>query len=768
MHGRAGAGRSLVAAAPHLAYAVLALWAFAGPVFEGRVLFFRDLSILYLPNYVFLSRALAQGVWPLWNPAVDAGAPFLTNAYPLDLLLLWVLGPQGTLAFGPPLHLLLAQSGAFLLARRLGMDQWGAWTAGACFGLGGYLLSCVNLLPLFQAAALAPWVLFAALALLAGPSPRTIAATAALAALQVSTIAGEIVILTWLALPFLASRPSRRALAGLGAAGVLAVLLAAPVLFNVRAALADTQRAAGFDPTLALGFSAPVPVILEALVPRFLGDVHAFTDRGFWGQPFFPEGNPYLLSLYLGPSVLAAALAAGRRRAWLLVALGLLLTLGAHGPLSPVLAPFLRFFRAPVKAFFLCALGTSLLAGFGVTRRREGGASAAWSFVPGAILAAAGLLLAAAPTLAASAFGWLLPELRHPRALLVAQTVWPSQFGISGLLALGTALALGRGARLAGLAALPLCLDLLIVNGAINPAASREFYDLRPSVKQLVQSAEAEGRYRWFSYGIANANAAALTWAPEILRRNTDVWLYYLDRQSLLPRTHVLDGLEGAYDNDHTGMAPLGSTLEVDESRPERFPACYTRLRLANVRWVLSFDPLPEDLVSRRGEAVFPELKPPLALYELRDPLPRAFWVGRAEVEGDPERYRARLLDSAFPAREAVLLSASPPGEAAAASGASAAEVVFEAIDPHHVRLRVSSPPGFVVVLVGHHPDWKATGPSGEVPLLRADGRYWALPTPGGEQEFHVRFAPRWPRPAFLACALGGAACALLALRRGV
>lgn len=765
MEGAPALKTGLTRSAPYLACAALALWVFSGPLFEGRVLFFRDLSTFFYPNYVFLSRALAQGVWPLWNPGVDAGAPFLTNAYPVDLLLVWSVGPAGTLALGPPLHLFLAMSGAFLLGRRLGMERWGAWTAGASFGLGGYVLSSVNLLPLFQAAALAPWVIRAALALLERPGGRTTAATAFLAALQVSTIAGEIVILTWLAVPFLwAKPPTRRALRALAVAAILAAFLSAPVLLNARAALADTQRVAGLDPAQAVGYSTRIPVLLEALLPRFLGDVHAFTDRGFWGQPFFPEGSPYFLSLYLGPCVLVAALGAGRNRTWLLVLLGILLSLGDHGPLSFLLTPLLRIFRAPVKSFFLCALGLSLLAGLGVSRRAGAARAGLWPALLGGTLALAGALLALDPTPAARAFAALLPELDHSRASFVARTIWPGRFLVTGLLALAASLALASGGRLVRLAPVLLALDLLIVNTSINTSATGDFYELRPSVKNLVDSAEAEGRYRWFSYGVANASS--LTWAPEILGRNTDVWLYYLDRQALLSRTHVLDGLEGAFDNDRTGMSPLGSTLEIAESRPELFRSVYTRLRMANVRWVFSFDPLPGGLATRRDEVAFPELRPPLVLYELRDPLPRAFWVARAEVEGDPRRYAARLLDPAFPARETVILSTPPPvGAPPGPAPGGVGTVGFEQVDPHHVRLRTSGAPGFVVVLAGHHPDWKAAGPAGEVPVLRANGRYLALPTPGGDQEFDVRFAPRWPLAAWVLAAVGAVACSLLAGR---
>jgi len=56
--------------------------------------------------------------------------------------------------------------------------------------------------------------------------------------------------------------------------------------------------------------------------------------QGYWGQPFFPEGFPYLLSLYLGPCVLLLAALAGRHaramRLWALVAVGLLMSGSVH------------------------------------------------------------------------------------------------------------------------------------------------------------------------------------------------------------------------------------------------------------------------------------------------------------------------------------------------------------------------------------------------------------------------------------------------------
>ena len=253
---------------------------------------------------------------------------------------------------------------------------------------------------------------------------------------------------------------------------------------------------------------------------------------------------------------------------------------------------------------------------------------------------------------------------------------------------------------------------------------------------RAVAAARSEGPFRWFSYGVAHS--PPLHWSPAVASRNSDVWLFYLDRQALMPRTHVLDGLEGAFDIDRMGLAPEGSTLAVAEASPALFRQHYDRLRLANVRWVLSFHPLPEDLVSLRDEIRFGEVRESLVLYELRDPLPRAFFV--PSLDG-------------------------PPGGGGGA-GRRPSRVAYVRVDPHTVVLRATTPPGFLVVLDGHHPDWRAEDRSGPVPLQVAFGRYQAIPTRGGETVVTLRYQPAWRAPALFLFAMGGLAVLVLALRR--
>jgi hypothetical protein len=203
-----------------------------------------------------------------------------------------------------------------------------------------------------------------------------------------------------------------------------------------------------------------------------------------------------------------------------------------------------------------------------------------------------------------------------------------------------------------------------------------------------------------------------------------------MERQSLLPRTTVLDGLDTVFNEARNGWEPPGSTLTLAERRPESFPAIADRLRRASVRWVLSWKPLPPELAALEGEARLPAIEDPLRLYELRGWRPRAFW---SPGGGEPD----------------------PRGTVALARP-----------DPHHIHLEVAAPPGLVVVTETYHPGWHVQGPSGALPLRPVDGRYMGFETRGGEETYDLRFEPAWRAPALALFAAGCALVGVLGLRR--
>ena len=266
--------------------------------------------------------------------------------------------------------------------------------------------------------------------------------------------------------------------------------------------------------------------------------------------------------------------------------------------------------------------------------------------VPGAILLGFALALPAHPTLVSSVFSRWMPQLAEPLTLRSALALWPALWMTVGCLAMAAAAAMFLGSGWARLAGVVAVLDLLVVNGALNRLTSPRFYELEPDVKAMVREAAAQGTFRWFCYGASNT--PGIRWEPAVVASGSDLWLYHADRQSLLPRTAALDGLESALDADGAGWAPEGSTLPASEITPAFYRKHHARIRLANVRWVTSFVPLPSDLVAPRAEARLAEIRDPLVLYELRDPLPRVFWVPRHEVVADRAALGARLESPGF------------------------------------------------------------------------------------------------------------------------
>jgi hypothetical protein len=504
------------------------------------------------------------------------------------------------------------------------------------------------------------------------------------------------------------------------------------------------------------------------VVPRFFGDVHAMTERGYWGQLAYPSAFPYLLSLYVGPWTVLLALrgARGAPRLVVLSVLGLLLCLGPHGPLGPVLAVAFRQFRGPVKLALLATLGLALLAGRGLERAVAARQRASPLFVlPGLALALLGFGLGRWPERGASALARLVPALGDARAQRVVAEQWPSAFTTSGALGAGVGLGLAAGPALAPVAGLLAGLDLLVFNTTLNPTTAPSFYAARPELASLLAQAEPRGPERWFSFGATHA--ATLGWSPEVLRRNSRAWYFYMNTQWLLPRTHVLRGLDAAFDIERAGWEPPGATLPLAERQPAHYAELHRWLRLANVRWVLAGAELPAALVEERGRAAFPEIAEPLRLYELRDPLPRVLWVPRAEAVPDAAAALQRMFRDDFDPRQLAVLIGEPAAVAAAGAQrqeSGGGQVSIRASDLHTRELRITGPPGWVVLLEGFHPDWRASGAAGPIALWPANGRYLALATEAGEQTVTLRFAPRW-RAVSLALGTLGVAWALALAR---
>lgn len=713
---------------------------FGPTLFLGEVPYFRDVVYTYYPDLVFLERSLRSGVFPLWHPGADGGAPFFAP-YPPHLLLALACGATWALRLSVVLHVWLAAAGATALARERGMAPASAFVAGVAFGWSGVVLSSL-LYPVFLAAAWMPWVVLAWTRLQARPGPRAAAALAVVAAIQLSTFGGEVCVQTAL-LAVVLCPPRRAALRELALAGLGFVALASPVLLGARALMADTVRAAGFSPAASLAYSAAPSVLLESLLPGFFGDLRGFSGAQLWGEELHPNGFPFFVSLYQGPLVLLLAAFGRPRRLWVLAALGVVLALGSHGLAGPLLAQ-VALFRAPVKFMFLTALALALLAGAGLERARDRG-PAGLALALALPLAVVGGLAAADPRALAAGLAPLFPGLNAPHAPAVLAAWWPPELSRAALLTAlaGVALAAGR----AWAVPLLLLVELFAANVRLVPSAPAAMLALRPEVHALLEPVRQGPPARLFSCGLCAT--PALGWRG---RPRSDRTLYALERQALAPRAQVIDGLDGAFDEDRMGLAPIGAALPARLRDPAQLPAYFRTLTLGNVRWMLSWRPLPAELATPHGEVVLPEVEDPLRLYELRGALPRAYWVPAAIAVAD-RRSAWEALRQVDERTVVVVEAAAVPPPASAA--ATPVEVLYRLEGPHRVRVRARTPPGFLVVVDGFGAGWQLDAATGTVPLWRANGRYRAWWTPGGEQEFRLAYAPGWRGVALAGLGLG-------------
>ncbi len=170
-------------------------------LFGGEAFFYRDYGFLGYPFAHFHRECFWSGdFFPLWNPYVNCGAPFLAQwntlcLYPGALIYLLLPLPW-SLGFFCVAHLFLGGMGMRALAEQWTGSRFGAAVAGVAFVFSGLVLGCVIYPNYLVALGWMPWVaLTARRAWRAGGRSLVLAALAG--AMQMLSGAPEIILLTW-------------------------------------------------------------------------------------------------------------------------------------------------------------------------------------------------------------------------------------------------------------------------------------------------------------------------------------------------------------------------------------------------------------------------------------------------------------------------------------------------------------------------------------------------------------------------------------------
>ena len=704
---------------PTLVLLVVAVW----PLVRGsHTLYLRDAFNTHLPAKWIQAEAMRDGRLPLIDPLRDGGQPLLGNPNTVPLYpdnLLYLVAPTFW-AFNAHfwLHLLLAPWAFYLLARAWGLGRRAAWAAGACYAASGFFLSSLNLYNLVAGLALAPALAAAALRLAQERwRRRRLAALALVWALLL--LAGDPMTAAAALLAALAAvavRSGWRALArgepwlGLG----LGTLLAAPQLVEFLRILPASFRGFwGYSAQAAGEASWHPATIVGWLVPFPFGG----PDLSFWGQRLFGGDLPLFFALYPGVAALALALAAGRPRrgdagagsrwAWVLVAAGLFLSLGAHNPVVRALMglPGAGLLRLPVKLWLLVALGAALLCGEGFERAFGRGERRPL---------ARALALVTAPLLAL----WLAFTAAPGPARALLAAAGPGAAGDlldrqrlrwAGLCLLGLALVALYAALLRLAARHPRPAGAVLV--AIHVAA--QLFLLRPLLSsdevavyrrppELLERVPADAR---LVHAVPNALFGPVEVRAAAYPDARLLWYQRQTREQLFPSTGRL--WQRRYELTHS---PEGLDSFLSRATAQSLPRLddVERMRLlaaSGVDHLLITRPLTQaaaaaaELLAQRRDAAGE-----LHLYRLRQAPPEAVFAGDVDRAPHLNAALTRLLDPAFdPRRAAVLPGDGPPLRGAAgrvetvASGPESLELVVEA-----------SAPGALVVHRAHLPVWRA------------------------------------------------------------
>ncbi|MBT3249624.1 MAG: YfhO family protein [Candidatus Pacebacteria bacterium] len=146
------------------------------PFFLGKTLVFGDNYSLMIPGKIFTAQWLKQGVFPLWNPHIFSGMPWIADInqsvlYPSTLLFV-IFSP--VVAFNLLLisHAFIAYSGMYLLAQKWAKDHWWALLAGALWMFSTQISGSMNNFSTLQSLVWLPWLAYFGLQLVKNNSAK--------------------------------------------------------------------------------------------------------------------------------------------------------------------------------------------------------------------------------------------------------------------------------------------------------------------------------------------------------------------------------------------------------------------------------------------------------------------------------------------------------------------------------------------------------------------------------------------------------------------
>jgi hypothetical protein len=339
---------------------------FLKELFGARVFACCDNMLIHVPIKSFLASELREGRFPLWNPFVYAGTPLLADMNnsvlaPFGLLYL-IFDPFVAITINLMVSFFLASVGMYAFLRSRDLAPIASLVGAILFGYSGTLVWSADDLPVTQAIAWLPWMMWAWHRVLVQPTVKRMNVVILLAVLQILSGHPHVIYMSWLVMAVYASvvGGARRGWLLLPVF-CLVVLVGAVQIVPFLEYVGLTARGAS-DIAFAQTDSLAWADMLRFLLPN-LGGVLAHATAWWEG------GN---VNGYIGiTGLLFAILGTRKKEARLFLILGivgLVVALGARTPLFYALyhgLPGFSLFRSPANYLLVYSFGMAALAAYG-------------------------------------------------------------------------------------------------------------------------------------------------------------------------------------------------------------------------------------------------------------------------------------------------------------------------------------------------------------------------------------------------------------------
>ncbi|TEU11594.1 MAG: hypothetical protein E3J21_23180 [Anaerolineales bacterium] len=667
---------------------------------------YSDLTVIHWPKGFLIAETFNRhGQLSLWTPLILSGMPLASNQlamlfYPLSLLCLFL--PANAVVNGLFVaHIFWAGAGLYLFMRRgLAASVAASFIAALSFMFSGKLLAHVAAghASLVGALAWLPWALLCTHLVLAERKQIYSLFAGIVLALQ-ATLHTQVLIYTAYTLlvyalfEFLAA-PRQKDVPFLSVKfpqSVVLLLVPLPLTFLLVGAIqilpliemmGHSNRALSLGEASAFSLSW-LPLLVGLLLP---------TGRG-----------GHEMVIYLGLASLSLVPLAWRRRKnpRVLFFVGLavfsfLFALGSHTPLFGLcyyLLPGFRWLRTPARAWFLLALATAILAGYGF----DALTTEAWSIRARRRLTVGGMYAAFSCLLLGAG---LIAVYGQASRATIGLTLLP--VASLGLIILTIRGKLDRKG-LALTMTLLLLADLWSFDRPLLLFQSPE-QAFAPQREVAEYLASQEGLFRVYSPSYSLPQHLAARSGLQLVDGAEPVHLWRYDRFMALAGGYPFPGFS-------VTVPPFPPDQDLAQAHRDTRPNL-TLLGLLNVRFLAAEFPMDyEDLTLLK-------VMGRTHVYENERALPRAFVVGQVKVISDEEKILSEL--ALFDPKKLAILEEKPSWTLNDPSLFQGTEVTF--YSPNRIVVQVNlSTPGLLVLSELWYPGWRAYDNSREVKIHRTN-----------------------------------------------